>query len=186
MAPPLPTLMDRIDAQMFVQKFGAAIFGSLGTLAILLTMLGSYVLAKSMAVMRRREMGIRAALGATRRQLAAIVLAETGRLVAAGVTIGLALVWIGAATIRSFLFHVRPARSSDAHRRGRFDPGACGRRQPASGDAGRKGGPRRASQGSVSAHDGASSGRMRNGGAWLALEPFHYAKVTARRYASTT
>ena len=104
----LPTLADRIAMQMGVQRFGAAVLGSLGAIAVLLTILGSYVLAESMAVLRMREMGIRAALGATRRQLGAIVLAETGRLVGVGLVAGFVLAWVGAGTIRAFLFQVRP------------------------------------------------------------------------------
>jgi ABC-type antimicrobial peptide transport system permease subunit len=71
-------------------------------------MLGTYVLAESMAVMRMREMGIRAALGASGRQLGGIVLAETARLVGVGLLVGLALAWMGANTIRAFLFKVQP------------------------------------------------------------------------------
>jgi hypothetical protein len=55
---------------MGAQRFGATVLGALGVIAVLLTVLGTYVLAESMAVLRMREMGIRAALGATRRQLA--------------------------------------------------------------------------------------------------------------------
>jgi putative ABC transport system permease protein len=61
-----------------------------------------------MAVLRMRELGIRAALGATRRQLGGIVLAETGKLIGTGLAVGLLLAWTGANTIRSFLFHVAP------------------------------------------------------------------------------
>ena len=70
---------------MAPQQLGATVLGALGAVAVLLTLLGAYVLADSMATMRMREMGIRAALGATRRQLGSIVLAETARLVGAGV-----------------------------------------------------------------------------------------------------
>jgi putative ABC transport system permease protein len=62
----------------------------------------------SMAIMRMREMGIRAALGATRRQLRTIVIAETGRLVGAGLAAGLGLAWLGASTVRAFLFQITP------------------------------------------------------------------------------
>jgi ABC-type antimicrobial peptide transport system permease subunit len=66
------------------------------------------MLAESMALLRAREMGIRAALGAKRWQLGAIVLAETGRLVGLGLVAGFALAWLGANTIRAFLFQVQP------------------------------------------------------------------------------
>jgi ABC-type antimicrobial peptide transport system permease subunit len=93
---------------MAPQRFGALVLGTLGAIAVLLTVLGAYVLGESMAVMRRREMGIRAALGATRRQLGAIVIAETGRLVGGGLAVGLGLAWLGANTVRAFLFQITP------------------------------------------------------------------------------
>jgi putative ABC transport system permease protein len=105
---PLLTLEERIGRQMAAQRFGALVLGTLGAIAVLLTILGTYVLGESMAVMRMREMGIRAALGATRRQLGAIVVVETGRLVGLGLIVGLGIAWLGASTIRSFLFQIQP------------------------------------------------------------------------------
>jgi ABC-type antimicrobial peptide transport system permease subunit len=106
--PALITLEDRVARQMSAQRLGAVVLGALGTIAVLLTVLGIYVLAESLAVLRMREMGIRAALGATRRQLGAIVLADTGRLVGLGLLVGLLLAWAGAGTISAFLFQIRP------------------------------------------------------------------------------
>jgi predicted permease len=102
------TIDEQIGTQMSAQRFGIVVLGVLGVIAVLLTVLGTYVLAESMAVMRMREMGIRAALGASRRQLAAIVLAETGRLIGFGLAAGLLLAWMGAGLIRAFLFRVQP------------------------------------------------------------------------------
>ena len=104
---PFLTLEERILRQMAPQYFGALVLGSLGFIAILLTLLGTYIVAESMAVARMREMGIRAALGA-RGELARIVLGESARLVTIGLAIGLGLVWAGANTIRAFLFGVQP------------------------------------------------------------------------------
>jgi putative ABC transport system permease protein len=105
---PMLTMEERLGRQMSTQRFGAMVLGALGAIAALLTVLGTYVLAESMAVLRMREMGIRAALGATGGQLAAIVLAETGRLVGLGLTAGLFLTWMAGGAIRSFLFRVEP------------------------------------------------------------------------------
>jgi len=105
---PLLTLEERIGSQMAAQRFGTVVLGTLGAIAVLLTVLGTYVLGESMAVMRMREMGIRAALGATRRQLGSIVIAETGRLVGFGLAVGLVLAWLGANTVRAFLFQITP------------------------------------------------------------------------------
>jgi putative ABC transport system permease protein len=66
------------------------------------------VLAESAAALRRREMGIRAALGARGSQLRTLLLSDTFRLVGAGLVLGFALSWLGAGTIRAFLFEVEP------------------------------------------------------------------------------
>jgi predicted permease len=105
---PIRTLEERIDGQMRPQRFGAVVLGALGGIAALLTILGTFVMAESMAVLRTREMGIRAALGASRAQLGAIVFGETLRLVGIGLAFGLGLAWLGGSTIRSFLFQVQP------------------------------------------------------------------------------
>lgn len=107
-AGPMFTMAERMGRQMSAQRFGALVLGALGIIALLLTVLGTYVAAESMAALRIREMGIRTALGARGGQLAAMVLAETGRLVGLGLIAGLALAWMGANTIRAFLFRVAP------------------------------------------------------------------------------
>jgi len=105
---PMYTMQERIGRQMGAQRFGATVLTALGAIAVLLTVLGAYVLADSMASARMREMGIRAALGATRRHLGSIVLAQTGRLIGIGIAAGIGLAWLGASTIRSFLFRIQP------------------------------------------------------------------------------
>ena len=102
------TLQERIGRQMGPQQFGAAVLGVLGGIAVLLTILGAYVLAESIAAIRRREVGIRAALGATRSALGVQLLWQTVRLVGVGLLMGLGLAWLGAGTIRAFLFQVQP------------------------------------------------------------------------------
>jgi len=106
--PPMLTLQEQIGRQMGPQQFGALVLGVLGGIAVLLTVLGAYVLAESIAVIRQREMGIRAALGATRSALGGLLLLQTVRLVGLGLVVGLGLAWLGAGTIRSFLFEVQP------------------------------------------------------------------------------
>jgi len=108
MPAPFLTLDERILQQMAPQYFGALVLGSLGFIAIVLTLLGTYVVAESMAVARTREMGIRAALGARGGELARIVLGESARLVAIGLAMGLGLVWADANTMRALLFGVEP------------------------------------------------------------------------------
>jgi predicted permease len=102
------TLDERLLRQMAPQQFALFVLGSLGAIALLLTVLGTYVLAETMAVMRTRELGIRAALGATTRSLTILVLRESAVLVVVGLGVGLLLSYLGANVIRAFLFRVQP------------------------------------------------------------------------------
>jgi ABC-type antimicrobial peptide transport system permease subunit len=102
------TLDERLLRQMGPQQFGLFILGSLGAIALLLTVLGTYVLAETMAVMRTRELGIRAALGASSSSLTILVLRESMVLVGLGLCAGLLLSYLGANVIRAFLFRVQP------------------------------------------------------------------------------
>jgi hypothetical protein len=96
-----------LDA-MAPQRFGMTVMGALGAIALLLSVLGTWVLAETTAIARRRELGIRAALGARGPQLRNLLLADTVRLVGAGLLLGFGLAWSGASSIRAFLFQVEP------------------------------------------------------------------------------
>ncbi|MEX2272374.1 MAG: ABC transporter permease [Vicinamibacterales bacterium] len=102
----IATLKDSLYAQMQPQQLGATVLGALGLIAALLTMLGLYVIAESTAAQRTRELGIRAALGATRRDLRTLLVRDNLRLATIGALAGLAIVYAGAGTIRAFLFGV--------------------------------------------------------------------------------
>jgi ABC-type antimicrobial peptide transport system permease subunit len=104
----MSTIDDRILDDMAPQRFGATVMGALGAIALLLSVFGTYVLVESMATLRRREMGIRAALGAPGGHLKMLLFAETFRLIGAGLLLGFGLSWLGAGTIRAFLFQVEP------------------------------------------------------------------------------
>jgi hypothetical protein len=128
-------LDERLLRQMAPQQFGVFVLGSLGAIALLLTVLGTYVLAETMTVMRTRELGIRAALGATSKSLTILVLRESVVLV--GIWAGR---WVAAFLSRSERDpRVSPpssaTRSCDAGRSCGSDPSARRGGQPASGIA---------------------------------------------------
>jgi predicted permease len=104
----LMTVDEQLARQMNPQRFGIYVLSGLGGIALLLTVLGTYVIAESMVVRRRRELGIRAALGARSAQLRRLVLRDTARLVGIGLIAGLALAVAGARLIRSLLYQVEP------------------------------------------------------------------------------
>jgi putative ABC transport system permease protein len=104
----LMTVDEQLARQMGPQRFGIYVLGGLGGIALLLTVLGTYVIAESMVVRRRRELGIRAALGARSAELRRLVLRDTARLVGIGLIAGLALTIAGTRLIRSLLYQVEP------------------------------------------------------------------------------
>ena len=106
--PGFGTLRERIEGQMGPQRLGSAVLGVLGIVALFLAALSTYVLADALATFRTRELGIRAALGATGSGLARLLLAETLRPVCLGVALGLALAASGAHLLRAFVFQVQP------------------------------------------------------------------------------
>lgn len=106
LTPVVRTLRDSLYDQMRPQQLGATVLGALGTIAVLLTVLGLYVIAESTAAQRMRELGIRAALGATRADLRALLVRDNLRLAALGAILGLVIVYAAAGTLQSFLFGV--------------------------------------------------------------------------------
>jgi predicted permease len=102
------TLDEQIAQQMGSQQFGVYVLSGLGTIALLLTALGTYVLTASMVVARRREMSIRGALGASALRLGRLVLRDTARVVCIGLAAGLVLTWAGSSMIRALLYGVEP------------------------------------------------------------------------------
>lgn len=106
--PPPVTLADAVARQMAPQRFGAAVLGALATVALILTLLGTYVIAETMAKARERELGVRAALGATAGHLGGLVLKETAWLIGLGLAGGLALTWLASSTVEALLYRTEP------------------------------------------------------------------------------
>ena len=108
-APSAPaTLQDLMARQMAPQQFGAAVLGALATVALILTLLSTYVMAEMMTKARERELGIRAALGATARHLGGLIVSESVVLVGLGLVGGLALTWLAASTVDALLYQTEP------------------------------------------------------------------------------
>ena len=80
----------------------------LGGLAALLAAVGLHGVAAYGIERRRREIGIRLALGADRRRIVASVLRENGRLIAAGLGVGTVLALVVTAAARGLLFGIEP------------------------------------------------------------------------------
>jgi putative ABC transport system permease protein len=88
--------------------FRAGVLASLAAIALALAGVGLYGVIAFGVSQRTREIGIRMALGTTRRAIAALVLRETMRLASVGLAAGLAAAAAVSSALRSLLYGVAP------------------------------------------------------------------------------
>jgi ABC-type antimicrobial peptide transport system permease subunit len=86
----------------------AELVSALGLIGLTLTVVGLYGFLAFRVTQRRREIGIRMALGASREATAWLVLRDTGRLAAIGLALGLVFSLAATRLESSVLFGVRP------------------------------------------------------------------------------
>ena len=89
-------------------SFGSAFLAALGLVALLLASLGIYGMISFSVAQRRREMGIRIAMGATGASLRRLVVGEGLRLTAIGLAVGFVLALVMGRVMSSALFGVSP------------------------------------------------------------------------------
>jgi putative ABC transport system permease protein len=112
-APDLPiagtvTMDEAVAASVAAPRFRTLLLGLFATAATLIATCGLYGLMAYAVTQRRREIGVRMALGATRRDVLRLVLTRALRIVVAGLVVGL----VGSAgvtrVLQRFLFGVTP------------------------------------------------------------------------------
>jgi putative ABC transport system permease protein len=99
-------LADVMDAALDQPRLNATALGGFAAAALGLAALGLYGLLMLLVAQRRRELGVRLALGASPRELARVVIAGAGRLVGAGIALGLVLTLAAGYLLRTLLFGV--------------------------------------------------------------------------------
>jgi predicted permease len=106
------TIDDLISPQLRSWRLGAGLFGVFGALALLVATVGLYSVVAFHVEGRRKEMGLRAALGATSASLVGLVVREGLRASVGGLVLGLFLAWLMAPLVASFLYGVEPQDTS--------------------------------------------------------------------------
>jgi putative ABC transport system permease protein len=101
-------LKTQIRHRLLPERLMATLSGFFGFLAALLATIGLYGVMSYTVVRRTNEIGIRMALGADGRGIAAMVLREALLLLGAGVTIGIGLALALGRTASSLLFNLKP------------------------------------------------------------------------------
>lgn len=104
----LDRLQTVVDKTLEQPKLEANFLLLFAGFALLLAAVGLYSLISLMVAARRREMGVRLALGARPGQVAGLVLASTGRLLLWGALAGLILTWAADRLLHSLLYGVGP------------------------------------------------------------------------------
>ncbi len=100
------TMNDRISDSLsaYLHRSSAWLVGGFAALALLLAVVGLYGVVAYSVSQRTRELGVRIALGASRRSVYELILGEAGVLAAVGIVAGLVCAVAAASLVRSLLF----------------------------------------------------------------------------------
>lgn len=104
----IQTMSARVDASVAQRRMQMNVLGSFAAMAILIAVVGIYGVMSYTVAQRSREIGIRLALGAARRDVVTVVMRQGMTMVAAGVVAGLAGALAITRVMRSLLFGVSP------------------------------------------------------------------------------
>jgi macrolide transport system ATP-binding/permease protein len=97
-----------IDRTLRTERMLGVISGALGAIALSLSAIGLAGLLAYIVARRRTEIGVRMALGASARDVVAMVLRDSCWLVAIGIAIGLPCAYAVSRTLRTLLFQLDP------------------------------------------------------------------------------
>jgi putative ABC transport system permease protein len=106
-----PQSLEEVASQspsVFLRRYPSYLIGSFAALAMILAVVGLYGLIAHMVLQRTREIGIRVALGAQRRDIMRIVLRQGIGATLAGVAIGVVAGLLLTRLLRSLLYGVTP------------------------------------------------------------------------------
>jgi putative ABC transport system permease protein len=104
----ITTLRKIVDESVWQERFFATLLALFAALAMVMATVGLYGVMAYTVSRRTHELGIRMALGASAREIRAMVLLQSGRLVGAGLAIGIAASVFATRLLAKQLYGVRP------------------------------------------------------------------------------
>jgi putative ABC transport system permease protein len=108
----MSTMAELISAQTSRSRFTMWLMGVFAAIALVLAVIGIYGVMSYLVSQRRREIGIRLALGAKGGDILRLVVGNGARLIAAGIAIGVAAAFALQRLVSSLLFGVTAADSA--------------------------------------------------------------------------
>jgi putative ABC transport system permease protein len=102
------TMKELMWSELSQPRFAATLLSTFAALAITLTVVGLYGVMTYSVSRRTREIGVRMALGAQRREVLAMVFRDAAILLAAGIAIGLAAALMSTSVLRDMLYGTGP------------------------------------------------------------------------------
>jgi putative ABC transport system permease protein len=102
------TLQKAVDDSLSVGRFALYVLGLFAVVALILAVSGIYGVIGHAVNQRTREIGIRMALGAARRDVFRLILGEGGKLAVAGVAIGIVTSYLVTQFLRALLYGITP------------------------------------------------------------------------------
>ena len=103
------TMQQAVDQSNFSSRLGLYLIGAFAGMAVLMVIAGLYGVLAQLVSYRRREFGIRLALGSTPGGIMALVLRQGLAFVGAGLAIGIVAAVFAEDLVKSFLYQVKPA-----------------------------------------------------------------------------
>ena len=103
------TMQHAVDQSNFSSRMGLYLTGAFAAMAVLMVIAGLYGVLAQLVSYRRREFGIRLALGATPGGILGLVLRQGLVFVGAGLAIGIVIAVFTGNLVKSFLYQVKPA-----------------------------------------------------------------------------
>jgi len=102
------SMEEAVEKNTFSQRLGLYLVGSFAGLAVVLVFVGLFGVLSQLVSYRRHEIGIRVALGATRRSVAQLILRQGSALIGSGLAAGLLLSIGMGRWLRVYLYQVQP------------------------------------------------------------------------------